>query len=290
MTSQYPDPSYIILARGPWRPADVITSYLPPSKSTPEIIAAAKRQREPALIAAAQRSSGHFFNGHVYGLQKFSKYKDDAGRSRLLLDFTSSNYFDMLCIDNALDDSLEWRGRITTLRQELFGPHRQHVALSPHLVNCFGFGGLIVTSDNFAILTRRASNLAVYSGHYTSSVAEGAAFPEDSANGGGVDLLRMVSRGMKEELALDIRDPDVTFISLGMDPKNCSCFLVTLINVSLTKREIQDQLRRNAPADGWEREELYFVSWDPESITDFMNNHTPWVSVTILEALRHSFG
>lgn len=280
---------YAILARGPWLPADIATSYHPPSGSPPEVILVAKQQREPALMAAAQRSPERLFDGGVYGLRKFSEHQDHAGRPHLSLDFTSSNYFDVLCVDNALDEPLAWRGKSTTLRSELFGQHRESAVLSPHLVNFFGFGGLIITNDNFAILSRRGSSTAVYPNHYTSSVDEGAAFPEDSADGGGVDLVHMVSRGVNEELALDIHGHDITFLSLGIDPQNNNCFLVALIATSLTKNQIQDHMRRHLAADDWERDSLYFIPWNHKSIINFMNSHSPWVSVTILEALRYSF-
>lgn len=288
--SSYLETPYLILARGPWRAEDIATRYWPPSTKPLDVVVAAKQQREPALVEAARRSRGHLFNGGIYGLQKFSNHHGPAGRPRLSLDFTSSSYFDTLCLDSGLDQPLTWHGKTTTLRQELFGQQPKTAIPSPHLVNFFGFGGLIITSDNFAILTRRDSSMAIYPNYYTSSVDEGSAFPEDSDGRGGVDLLHMAARGAKEELDLDTDTQNVTFLSLAVNLELNNYFIVATITTPLTKAQVQAHLAQNLAVDAWERGGLYFVPWDPKSITRFMNRHSPWVSVTVLEAIRHAFG
>lgn len=279
----------IILARGPWSSGDITTTHSDPSNSPTEVIKAAISQREPSLIADAERSDGHLFDGGIYGLRGFDVRCRPGMPPELSLDCTHSNYFYELCIDRGLEDPLEWQGQTTTLHQELFGSSQGAPLCSPYLANLFGFGALIITSDGYAIITRRGLDTAVYPGHYTSSVDEGSAFPEDSDDRGGVDLLSMVSRGVMEELALDVRDQDVTFLALGMDPQINNYFLLATITTPLTKTQMQVHLEQHAAVDSWERSALYFVPWELESITQFMDTHTPWVSVTVLEAMRHSF-
>jgi hypothetical protein len=279
-----------ILARGPWRGPDITIARVNNPKVELPIVTLAKQQRLPELNKQAAQPNSRLFDGLVCGLRSMEvKYRPD-GSSYLYLRYSVDDYFSVESLDLALDDEVLLGEHWTTLRHELFSDSKILPAFSPHLVNLFGIGAVLVTSDNQALLTRRHHDVATYGGHFTSSINEAASYPSDTTTRDFLNPLKIVIRGALEELGVPLARRNIIFLSLEHDPVFNQYSLLALARTPLTCKELERTVNQSYPVDRWENSDLYFVPWELNPLLDFMSSHRPWITITILEAARYSFG
>lgn len=261
-----------ILARGPYAAHNLITNTVNSGQELPAVIDFAKKQRLRELQQAAEASGGKLFNGKNYGLRTY--LITATPEPALHLGFAITDYFDSLIIDRGLNRKLNYGGRDASLRQHLFGEDTEVPRLSPYMANLFGIGCLIITSDNYALITKRSGETNVYRNAYSASIDESAAYPEDSDGKGGVDLVGMVQRGSREELAWDLRADEIRFLSLGHSLLYNQYFLLAIAKIAASRAEMHIHLCNTVAVDAWEKTEVHFVPWNLFDLGGFWQHTT----------------
>lgn len=268
------------LARGPWSPEQVVCDYSDQAIH----LEPAVRQRVQTLMG---NEHNPFFNGLGYRLDEFVLPSDDDKTLRLSL--RPTDYFTMLCTDNALDEPITIANKKTTLREHYMVDDDMRIRPPRGIASFAGFTLQLVTGDNKAVLSRRGATATSAHTMFTS-LGESCSRPEDELIPGVPDITHAAVRGLYEEYAIYVHESAIEWVAFGANHIFGEYNLLGLVQLDLTSVEFVRYLK--AGEDSWEREESHLVTFNPEQVVQFMNANCPWTTLgvaTIYEALLARF-
>jgi len=148
----------------------------------------------------------------------------------------------------------------------------------------------VITSDNFLVVSLGSQYIRYGAGMYHATIGEGYIFPKDALKPEEVtvvecinapNVFRTASRGIKEELGVDVDPRDITFHSFFTLPIECSYGLLGTLRINKTSAALVESWK-NA-IDKHEKERLEFVMFKPDKLAEFaVKNWDMWTPQGIL--------
>lgn len=211
----------------------------------------------------------------------------------MVLHFAPTTYYRMLATDQRLDVPLTVGGRTFTLRERYAGEADLRVAPVPELATHWGVGLSVITADGLLLVSERG-NTAVDPYVYFPAVAESATRAMDATPDGAPDHFSVASRGVQEELGVDLADDELTWLSFGANSYLCEYGLIGRVDTSCTLAEIESRRSLGTAKDSWETKRLHPLNFDPESVARFCSEperrFSAFALVSLIHTLVNEFG
>ncbi|MEI8149361.1 MAG: hypothetical protein WCG53_02290 [Actinomycetes bacterium] len=151
----------------------------------------------------------------------------------LQLTFCPTDYYTFLAINTRLDDKLLLYNM--TVREKY--QHGSFVLPSSPLPNMFYVHLLLVSSDNKAIVVRRSNLVEEYKGTWSATLEEQFR-PKEAGGNYDRDVFDTATRGVKEEIGIEVERKDVTFLSLTFEYPNLNLGLAGVVKVKASAEDI----------------------------------------------------
>lgn len=272
---------------GEYTPKTIATHYEGHPLELPEDLE--KRKKEIAKDENAKKKAGKPFlwNGDRYFLEKFVINRTEQTENLALhLWFRPTDYYTFLATNISLDDE--------SLRKEYLSNVDWELTAPKYFSNDFAVYLLVITSDEYVVLTKRSNTVGVYPNVYSSSLTEGISRTLDRGTTTlAPDIYRCAIRGVGEELGVtDMPISDVTLLSFGVNTRYVQWSILGFAKVNKTVEEILD-FRSRGVRDKWENSEFNVVKFDLHEIVKYVFSHQPWAPgalANIYQVLVHEFG
>lgn len=149
----------------------------------------------------------------------------------------------------------------------------------PEFSSILGVTLVLVTRDNYLVVTDRNPLLQSGAGKLHCSVAENLLRPTDVGPNQAPDPFRAALRGAQEELGIVLKPEELEFIAFGVEPTLCQYTLIGWAQIDATAKELEELRALAVPKDKWENRGLIFLPCDISSIAKFvLQNEQRWVS------------
>jgi len=279
---------WIVCAMAPWNMDQILCRYNPNPLPVPEPIRNRISELAHQLQSLAQDGRRIPFNGLGYKLESFDVSQRTVPEELPLLhlNFRPTDYFTMLATDHALDEPMVIDGQQTTLRQA----YAKDVDLRVHPVDQFathfGVAIQVVTSDNLMIVSERGDT-AVDANVLFPSVAESGSRPVDGDDRQVPHPNRTATRGIYEELAIELSPNDINWISFGANAVLCEYGMIGWVRLKIPWQQVLVRREAGLPKDTWESARLHAIPFSPTSVARFMATNGPWSPFAIV-AIYHT--
>ena len=285
--------AWLTLAVGPFAPPNLYLTAVDEEVVLPPAIEAA---RQSFTEAVASRSVGHHrpVDNDCLALRAFdvSERTRNHELPRLRLEFCRTSYFRGRVTNWQLDRPTMLDGRQTTLRTAVVAQHDLRVSPAPSLANIWGIILTIVTSDAWVLVPLRGQT-EVEANCFGPSVGEEGLWSRDVLDGGTIDPFRIAAAGVEEELGITLEPRHLQWLEFGANTVCCRYALVGLVNIDLTRSELQSAMSTNAK-DAWEIRAPAWARFAPESVAAFMSEpgrrFSPYATAALTRALLQKFG
>jgi hypothetical protein len=245
---------------------------------------------ERAHVAAT--GEPRFWNGLRYAVAGVSMSRESRNEEpRITFTFEHADYYTFLAaqqLDRPLSDG-------TTLRERYLSG--RDVADVPAFLSCsFGVNVAVVTRDERLVVSLRSGELGSGRNRWNSSVNEGVSRDIDSSGRSAPDLFQVAERGLREELALEYGEYDLTLLGFAVDTGHhqwAALFLAELR--SLDAAELRERHSRGI-ADRWENRLFEYVRFEPDTVLRYLldperiDRWAPCAPLLFYFALVHRFG
>ena len=283
--------------RGTWFPLDgdgtveyrlehITTHYIPSVEQLPEELL--KRKEKIAQEQQERKAQGLPFawNGDTYNLARFVIGREPVHEEMTLdLWFRPSDYYTFLATNKSLDDP--------AIRMKYLNEPNWYEPI-PFFSNSFGVALVVITKDDYCLLTQRSPYQAIQANLYSAAaVVESLSRPVDKRTDSfAPDLYRCACRGLAEELGLleqvDFFPKDILFLNFGVNTTNALWALRGMVRVQRTCQEILDKWSKGVK-DKLENQKLYPLPFTPGDYIQFITEHK-MVGESLYYALVHEFG
>lgn len=283
--------------RGTWFPLDgdgtveyclenITTHYISSAEELPEELQ--RRKEQIAQEQQERKAQGLPFawNGDIYNLTRFVIGREPVHEEMTLdLWFRPSDYYTFLATNKSLDDP--------AIRMKYLNEPNWYEPI-PFFSNSFGVALVVVTKDDYCLLTLRSPYQAIQANIYSAAaVVESLSRPVDKRTDSfAPDLYRCACRGLSEELGLiehvDFSPKDILFLNFGVNTVNALWALRGMVRVQRTCQEILDKWSKGVK-DKLENQKLYPLPFTPEDYIRFITEHK-MVGESLYYALVHEFG
>jgi len=286
---------WVVASYGPYRPEHIESYYTSDPPKYPDEIDDAYRALKADIASRALAGDEVPYNSDGFKLVRFhvSSRAGPTEEPKLILHFAPTDFFRMLVTDQRLDVPLTAAGRTYTLRERYAADVDLRVAPVPELATHWGVGLSVVTADNWLLVSERG-NTAVDPHVFFPAVAEGATWPLDMTASGTPDQFNIARRGVLEEMGVQLRPEELTWLSFGANSYLCEYALIGRIDTAHTFSEIESHRSVGAAKDSWETRRLHAVEFDPQAVARFCSEagrrFSPFALVTIVHTLMHKFG
>jgi hypothetical protein len=285
---------WVVASHGPYRSESIESFYQPEEPPYPPEIDRELNDLAADIAARAGRGEDVPWDGPGYKLVRFHVLSAGEGEgSRLELHFAPTTYFRMLVTDQRLDVPLTSGGHTYTLRERYAQHANLRAAPVPELATHWGVGLSVVTVDRQVLISQRG-NTAVDPHVYFPAMAEGASRHHDAAANGAPDHDHIAARGMREELGIEIKPDQLTWLSFGANSVLCEYGLIGRVDTDMTAAEIEVRRTTGAAKDAWETRQLHAVPFNPVDVARFLSersrNFSAFALIAILHTLMHEFG
>ncbi|MBE3561255.1 MAG: helix-turn-helix transcriptional regulator [Ktedonobacteraceae bacterium] len=272
-----------------YRPQNIHSHYDPHPDPLPQELEARKQRIRQLQEENRQRGATFQWNGERYSLDRFLLSRSPGTEEMILeLWFKPSDYYTFLATNMSLEDE--------SLRTTYLQGVDWHAPVR-YFSNAFGISLVVVTSDGFALLTRRGKNVGSYPEAYSTSISEGLSKSLDTnGEGQAPDIYHCAARGLAEELGIrendDFRRADIQLLSFGVDTRYAQWGLRGMVKVN---RRAEDILRswHAGVKDKIEHSSLLAVRFEPDTLISFILSHGSWTPsalISLYHSLVHEFG
>ncbi len=286
---------WVVAGYGPYRPEHIESYYTAEEPVYPDEIEEAYRLLHEDVGRRAVLGEEVPYNSAGYKLVRFhvSSRAGSQEEPKLVLHFAPTDFFRMLVTDQRLDVPLTAGGRTYTLRERYAAEVDLRIAPVPELATHWGVGLGVVTADGRLLVSERG-NTAVDPHVYFPAVAEGATRPLDVTGTGAPDHFNTARRGVLEELGVDVKAEELTWLSFGANSYLCEYALIGKIDTAHTFAEIESHRSVGAAKDSWETKRLHAVEFSPPAVSRFCSEpdrrFSAFALITIVHSLMHEFG
>ncbi|MEI8149362.1 MAG: hypothetical protein WCG53_02295 [Actinomycetes bacterium] len=174
----------------------------------------------------------HEKNGAKCRLVNYRPPLSDA-QDYLQLTFCPTDYYSFLAINTKLDEKLLLNGM--TVREKYW--HSSFDLPTSPFPNMFYVHLLLVSSDNKAIIVRRSNHVEEYRGTWSATLEEQFR-PKEAGDDYDRDVFDTATRGVKEEIGIEVERKDVTFFSLTFEFPNFNLGLAGVVKVKASAEDI----------------------------------------------------
>lgn len=272
---------------GMYLPQHIHSHYIPFAEQLPEPLQARKDQIQQEQEQKRARGVPFFWNGEIYTLDRFVIGREPVHENMTLdLWFRPSDYYSFLATNMSLKD--------TGLREKYLSEVDWYEPVA-NFSHSFGVSLAVITSDGYAVFTRRGNHVGSRPGTYETGVVEGLSRPIDRGTyGEAPDVYRCACRGLAEELGLhesvDFAVSDIIFLSFGVDTRYALRGITGMVRVKRSRDKITN-LWNNGVRDKFENQKLFLVPFAPKDVITFAYTHQPFSpGPTLYYALVHEFG
>jgi hypothetical protein len=283
--------------QGTWFPLDgdgtaeyrlehITTHYISSVEDLPEDLQ--KRKEQIAQEQQERKAQGLpiAWNGATYNLARFVIGREPVHEEMTLdLWFRPSDYYTFLATNKSLDDPV--------IRMKYLNEPNWYEPI-PFFSNSFGVALVVVTKDDYCLLTQRSPYQAIQANIYSAAaVVESLSRPVDKRTDSfAPDLYRCACRGLSEELGLmehvDFFPKDILFLNFGVNTTNALWALRGMVRVQRTCQEILEKWSKGVK-DKLENQKLYPLPFTPKDYLQFIIEHK-MVGESLYYALVHEFG
>ncbi len=152
----------------------------------------------------------------------------------------------------------------------------------PEFATLLGVNLSIITKDGYLIITERSLRSFVAGGRLHTSVGENLLRAIDAGQSEAPDPFYCAIRGAKEELGITLNQEDLTFNTFTVIPDFCQYSLLSTIQISETRAEIEELRQFTVPTDKWENHRLLFYPHTPDSIAQFtVSTWDRWFNIAL---------
>ena len=269
-----------------YRLANITTHYIAAIEELPEELQ--RRKEQIAQEQQERKAQGLPFawNGDTYNLARFVIGREPVHEEMTLdLWFRPSDYYTFLATNKSLDDP--------AIRTKYLQEPNWYEPI-PFFSHSFGIALVVVTKDDYCLLTQRSPYQAIQANLYSAAaVVESLSRPVDKRTDSfAPDLYRCACRGLAEELGLlehvDFLPRDILFLNFGVNTANALWALRGMVRVQRTCQEILDKWSKGVK-DKVENQKLYPLPFTPENYIQFITEHQ-MVGESLYYALVHEFG
>ena len=268
-------------------PQHIHSHYIPFVDELPDDLRARRERVQQEQAQKKAQGLPSFWNGEIYTLDRFVIGREPAHENMTLdLWFRPSDYYTFLATNMSLKEPV---------LREKYLPDTDWYEPVPHFSHSFGVSLAVITSDGYALFTRRGKNVGSRPGVYDTGIVEGLSRPIDrGTHGEAPDVYRCACRGLAEELglreALDFSISDIIFLSFGVDTRYALRGLTGMVKVKCSKDKLLSRWD-NGVKDKFENQELLPISFTPQEVVSFAYTHQPFApGPTLYYALVHAFG
>lgn len=286
---------WVVAAYGPYRADNIVSHFHPTEPAYPEDVEQIFARTTADIAAREARGDDVPYDSQDFKLARFhvSSRTSQLEEPKLVLHFAPTTYFRMLSTDQHLDVSETLGGRTYTLREKYAAKVDLRARPVPEFATHWGVGLGVITADNYLLISERG-NTAVDAHVFFPSVAEGATRARDSSGNGAPDHFSIACRGMQEELGIELRQDELTWLSFGANAVLCEYALIGRVNTSYTSEQIRKRRAQGMAKDSWESAAVHSVPFDPAEVARFCSDRTrrfsPFALVTIFHCLINEFG
>lgn len=265
---------------------NIICNYQNKELELPEEIKQKKDEIAQEQKKKQLKGEVSFWNGSRYSFDKFVITRTTREENPILnFWFRPSDYYTYLATNQCLDKNIVFREKY------LQTDWQQPISL---FANAFSVYLSVITEDGYLIITQRSLNVGSRPGELNISVNEALSRDKDHI-GGKPDLYNLGTRGVAEELGIDISYSSLKYLSFGVDIKLGHWAMIGTVNISKGRESVK--LRRSSGVeDKWENTGIRFVEFKLEKVIDFVfsfSNSTPWspgAIACIYHTLVNKFG
>lgn len=250
-------------------------------------------------IIEEQKGRRDFHNGAMVALIDYHQsYTHVIEDPTLFLRFKRTDYYAFLATAMKIDEiSPGSSSPAQTLRAKYLG-RGSYRKPNPFFATSFGVNVAVVTNDEYIVIGRRSDHrVSHYHGALAVPVMESVNPMRDRNPVGQLDVYEAASRGLREELGVEIQDKrDIRFFTLCVDNRHYLYGLTGLVRVEQYSRNNISALRSQGVRDWWENPDLYFLPFDPQSVGEFIKREGgpavfhPTSFVAIVQALVYECG
>ena len=269
-----------------YRLENITTRYISSVEDLPEELQKRKESIAREQQERKEKGLSSAWNGEIYQLDHFVIGREPVQEEMTLdLWFRPSDYYTFLATNKSLDDP-EVRAKYLQ-EPDWFEP-------APFFSHSFGIALVVVTKDEYCLLTQRSSYQSINASTYsTAAVVESLSRPVDRRTDSfAPDLYRCACRGLSEELGLierkDFSPQDILFLNFGVNSQYATYGMIGLVKVQRTCQEILDKWGKGVK-DKIENKVLYPLPFTPEDYMRFVTEHR-MVGESLYYALVHEFG
>jgi hypothetical protein len=238
-------------------------------------------------------------NNPKYRLYKYTPPSSGTG-NYLELTFSLTDYHTFLAINTRLDDELLPNNM--TIRRRYW--HDTFELPKSPVPNMFYVHLLLISGDDKAIVLRRSPWVEEYKGMWSATLEEQMR-PKQAGVDYDKDVFDTATRGVREEIGIEVERKDVTFLSLTFEYPNFNVGLAGVVRTQATAQEIWQawHLKSLDP----EASRFTAIPFEPEvimpllkeqdfnlaAVEDKHRNVAPWHPTSrlrLLFALYHIYG
>lgn len=288
-------PAYVYEGDGTaaFQPENVTVRVQPVPVAVPDEVARWREEIEAEQRAIADATGQPaFWNGLRYAVAGVSRSREYRHESpRVSFTFQFSDYYTFLAAQR-LDEPLEDG---STLRQRYLDGHDPS-EVPAFLGSSFGVNVAVVTRDRWLVFSLRSGDVGSGRALWNSSANEGVSREIDSSGRNEPDLFRVAERGLREELALEYGEYDLSLLGFAVDTDHHQWgALFTADLRSLSAAELRERHSRGI-SDRWEHRMLEYVPFNPTSVIAYLldpyrvKRWAPCAPVLFYFALIYRFG
>lgn len=257
--------------------------------------------REAIVEAYSRGAVCRLTDGCIVRLERFSLARTPGDEHpNWLLDFSPASYYDFVCTNLALTESM----RLAELpRDALAALHAfrdslarevpmdfQSIIGEKRLVNGVTVHLNVVDVEGVLLVGRRPRGLSIYPGKLVTSVTGAVAWGDRQAEDRPPDPFLAAVREAREEIGVDLRRADIGFYALGVQADQRHPIL---LGEAVLPRRLGDSVRLSK--DAWENEVFYRLDLQDLPLCAAVLTWGDWIpasAVAVCLALlrRHGYG
>jgi hypothetical protein len=168
---------------------------------------------------------------------------------------------------------------------------------NPVVQGAIGVEVAVVTSDNKLLLGHRGGTTTDYRDQIVVSFGEGIDPTRDrsSSHPKRLDPWATVTRGLLEELGLEVDGHAATFLALGAELSRMDPDLLGYIRIPHSSRDVQNAMLAGQARDRWETNTVTFIEFTPDAVADLLGGAlrkglTPATPMNLVFSMSHAFG
>ncbi len=250
-----------------WRAPEIETTLLPSPIVIPHDLDELRQQKIPEI-------ERDYTNGKHYRLVSFTPSFGDPDSLKVTL--APVNFFDYYSLTCYFDESLlqDATGKPISIRNKYGKTALTYMSAdsgaslipTPISIQC-----IVITQDNYVLLTRRSALVAFYPNHWSASFEEtmnAQPGPENRAErSADSDFIQGAIRGLEEEFAITANQiQDVVVLSLNVEYLTLSIDVITVIKLKNTANEIRQKWLLGA----WDKNEANKIAIIPASLESIL--------------------